>query len=638
MIHRSAENMNAEIVQNKTEELLSKCRSEIRKQAETMLGKSGADIARMSRADIEKLLLEFQVNQIELELLNGELKRTSQQLIASRDRYARFYNAGTVGYLALDQEGIIQHANLVAAQLLGCAKEMLVNKKLGEFIYPSDQDDCYFFIHNFEKKQTNQILNVRLSNHNDAFVYPECPGFNLTGCSLQSCGQNNKFTYVECQRAINENNKNDLQIYLTIKDITERKHAQDTIACLNEKLEGKILKQTSELNRSNRNLTNMIEELKHSTQRLLEREARLNSIFNASADGIITIDAFGIIVSVNTAVTTIFGYSEAELIGCSFNKLMLPSEKKKQGHNLKSYLQTKVPNVIGLIQEVEGMRKEGSLVPIDLSVAEFSIDGASYFTGIVRDVSSRKLQEQKEKEHLEELARVTRLCLMGELGSGIAHEVNQPLTAIANYTQACLRFIRAENPDLDQLGEILFKIHQQALKAGQIIHHMKDFVNSRKMYRSVAAINALIHNAVSLCIADFKQNSIRLELDLAENLPDVTIDSVQIEQVILNLIRNSIDALKDLPQKTQRQVLIQTHLNNHDDIEIRVTDNGSGIDEAQQEKILTPFYTTKSAGMGMGLSISRSIIEAHEGVLYFNSKPEEGATFYVTLPVKRKIK
>ena len=382
----------------------------------------------------------------------------------------------------------------------------------------------------------------------------------------------------------------------------------------------------------------MIEELKHSTQRLLEREARLNSIFNASADGIITIDAFGIIVSVNTAVTTIFGYSEAELIGCSFNKLMSPSEKKKQGHNLKSYLQTKVPNVIGLIREVEGMRKEGSLVPIDLSVAEFSIDGASYFTGIVRDVSSRKLQEQKEKEHLEELARVTRLCLMGELGSGIAHEVNQPLTAIANYTQACLRFIRAENPDLDQLGEILFKIHQQALKAGQIIHHMKDFVNSREMYRSVAAINALIHNAVSLCIADFKQNSIRLELDLAENLPDVTIDSVQIEQVILNLIRNSIDALKDLPQKTQRQVLIQTHLNNHDDIEIRVTDNGSGIDEAQQEKILTPFYTTKSAGMGMGLSISRSIIEAHEGVLYFNSKPEEGATFYVTLPVKRKIK
>ena len=382
----------------------------------------------------------------------------------------------------------------------------------------------------------------------------------------------------------------------------------------------------------------MIEELKHSTQRLLEREARLNSIFNASADGIITIDAFGIIVSVNTAVTTIFGYSEAELIGCSFNKLMSPSEKKKQGHNLKSYLQTKVPNVIGLIREVEGMRKEGALVPIDLSVAEFSIDGASYFTGVVRDVSSRKLQEQKEKEHLEELARVTRLCLMGELGSGIAHEVNQPLTAIANYTQACLRFIRAENPDLDQLGEILFKIHQQALKAGQIIHHMKDFVNSQKMYRSVAVINALIHNAVSLCIADFKQNSIRLELDLAENLPDVTIDSVQIEQVILNLIRNSIDALKDLPQKTQRQVLIQTHLNNHDDIEIRVTDNGSGIDEAQQEKILTPFYTTKSAGMGMGLSISRSIIEAHEGVLYFNSKPEEGATFYVTLPVKRKIK
>ena len=317
---------------------------------------------------------------------------------------------------------------------------------------------------------------------------------------------------------------------------------------------------------------------------------------------------------------------------------MSPSQSKNQGNDLKSYLQAKAPSVIGQIREVEGMHKDGSMIPLDITLVEFSIDGANYFTGIVRDVSLRKHQEQQEKEHLEELAHVTRLCLIGEMGSGIAHEVNQPLTAIANYTQACLRFIGADKPDLDQLGEILFKIHQQALKAGQIIHRMKDFVSSRKIYRTDTDINFLVEDAVSLCATDFKQNNISLELDLARNLPDVTIDNVQIEQVLLNLIRNSIDALIDLPQKTQRQIQIQTHMKSFNQIEIKVNDNGSGIDEAQKEKILTPFFTTKPTGMGMGLSISRSIIEAHEGVLYFNSKPEKGTTFYFTLPVKRKIK
>jgi two-component system sensor kinase FixL len=253
-------------------------------------------------------------------------------------------------------------------------------------------------------------------------------------------------------------------------------------------------------------------------------------------------------------------------------------------------------------------------------------------------VSLRKHQEQQEKEHLDELAHVARLCLMGEMGTGIAHEVNQPLTAIASYTQACLRFIGVENPDLDQLSEILFKIHQQALKAGQIIHRMKDFVSTRKIYRTATDINTLVEDAVSLCASDFKQNNIRLELDLTKNLPSVTVDNVQIEQVLLNLIRNSIDALIDLPTTSQRQLLIQTRMKSLNQIEVKVKDNGPGIDETQKEKILTPFFTTKPTGMGMGLSISRSIIEAHEGDLTFNSNPEEGTTFYFTLPVKRKIK
>ena len=275
---------------------------------------------------------------------------------------------------------------------------------------------------------------------------------------------------------------------------------------------------------------------------------------------------------------------------------------------------------VSQIQEIEGIHKNGSLVPLDLSIAEFSIDNEHYFTHIVRDVSLRKHREQQDKKHLDELAHVTRLGLMGEMASGIAHEVNQPLSAISSYTQVSLNLINTENPDLVKLTEILYKTQQQALRAGRIIHRMREFVKSHAKKRSTADINNLIHEAVSLCIAELKQNDIKLTFELENNLPPVYVDQIQIEQVIINLIRNSVDALKNLPEKQQRQLTISSRLTLNNGIQVRVKDNGAGIDEDQQQKILTPFYTTKADGMGMGLSISRSLVEAHEGTLNFNSQ------------------
>jgi C4-dicarboxylate-specific signal transduction histidine kinase len=276
------------------------------------------------------------------------------------------------------------------------------------------------------------------------------------------------------------------------------------------------------------------------------------------------------------------------------------------------------------------------VVPLDLSIAEFTIDNKHYFTNIVRDVSVRKRQEQQDKEHLDELAHVTRLGLMGEMASGIAHEVNQPLTAISSYAQTSLNLANMEHPDMAQLSDILYKTQQQALRAGQIIHRMREFVKSHAMHRSTADMNTLIHEAVGLCIAELKQNSITVTFELENNLPPIYVDYVQIEQVIINLIRNSVDALQNLPAEKQRQIAIQSQLQPDNGIEVRVKDNGQGLDESQRQQILTPFYTTKADGMGMGLSISRSIIESHEGGLRFNSKPEKGTSFYFTLPIQKK--
>jgi PAS domain S-box-containing protein len=356
-----------------------------------------------------------------------------------------------------------------------------------------------------------------------------------------------------------------------------------------------------------------------------QMEAKLNAIFDASVEGIITYDESDIIVSANSAVETIFGYKPDELIGCSICALM-----PAYGHLPKT------AKYSGQIREIEGIRKDGSVVPLDLTVAEYSINDTHFFTGIVRDVSSRKLREQQDKEHLDELAYVTRLGLMGEMASGIAHEVNQPLAAISSYTQVSLNLIDTDSPDLVKLSETLLKTQEQALRAGRIIHRMREFVKSHAKRPSAADINALIHNAVDLCMADLKQNNIKLELALTNNLPSIYVDQIQIEQVIINLIRNSVEALQNVPERQKRQIEIHSQLTAGNDILIRMKDNGPGLNEDQIQQILTPFYTTKADGMGMGLSISRSIVEAHEGSLHFESQSGKGACFYFTLPIQRK--
>ena len=286
-----------------------------------------------------------------------------------------------------------------------------------------------------------------------------------------------------------------------------------------ELLESNILKKTNQLNDKNNVLKKTIDELNYSRHQLLEREAKLNSILNASIEGIIVIDPAGTIVSVNAAVENIFGYHAEELIGNSVKLLMPIAMRKNQELYLAKYLRIFIPKALGSIREVEGLRKDGTLVPLDMTVAEFPLDGVRYFSGIVRDVSARKFQEQQEREHLEKLAHVTRLGLMGEMASGIAHEVNQPLSAVVNYTQVCMRLLQSETQDLAKIGEIMQKANQQALKAGQIIHSMREFVKPRKIHRSTVDINELIYDAISLFESDFKQNLISIRFELTKACP-----------------------------------------------------------------------------------------------------------------------
>jgi len=632
MSQLNPENLDDDVFSSKEQKLMSRQRLGTRKRAKAVLGKANPDVARLPPQDIQQLISELQVHQLELELQNEELNWAYQELTASRERYARLYNSGTVGYITLSEEGLIQHANQSAAKLLDCPLELLASKKLGDFIHPADQEAYHIFFQAFATQDPDKILTVRLNDHKKLDRSLQCPGPRLSNCMQATCKESQQFTVVELRHAINYFNVNDRHICLAINDITERILAQESIACLNEKLEQKIANQAQELVESNQKLQKKIDELHHSKDQLEEREAKLNAIFNAAIEGIITVDTSGIIVSVNSAIETIFGYRQEELIGCSIIKLMPTEIQTKRD----TYMQTRMPDMLSRIRSIDGMRKDGVLVPVDISVAEFSIDGAKYYASIVRDVSSRRLKELEDKAHLDELAHVTRLGLMGEMASGIAHEVNQPLTAIASYTQACLNFMQAEQPDLLQLREVLQKTYQQALKAGQIIHRMREFVTSKTTHRSSVVINDLINVCLSLCAADLKHNNIVQKINLAKNIPVVYVDSVQIEQVLLNLIKNSLDALKNLPENKQQLLSIQTSQDDHHRIVVRIKDNGPGIEKTEQEKILTPFFTTKKSGMGMGLSISQSLVKANGGELFFNSEPGKGTTFYFTLPVQEQ--
>jgi PAS domain S-box-containing protein len=605
-------------------DILLKHRQDIRKQAELMVSKSGADIAAMTPKAVQALVFEFQVHQIELELQNEELVNAHLELGKSHERYAKLYNLSPIAFLTLNEEGVIQEANLAAGRLLGCSKENLINKKFGKYIYPADQDDYHFFIHSFAGDNHSKPFNIRLN-------IPE----NIdAGILTRASARNNRVIYTESQCISSYKDKNELQLSMAIFDVTERRQAQEDILRLNEKLEEKLEIKTEELIESNRNLMSRVEELKQSRRQLREREAKLNAIFNAAMEGIITIDGVGIIVSVNHAVSTIFGYNQEELLGCDVHKLLPLS--KADYYRVKNNLQRKISKVVGKMQEVDGVRKDGSHVPLELSIAEFLMDGNRYYTSLVRDVSERKRQEKEHREHLDALAHVTRLGLMAEMASGIAHEVNQPLTAIASYTHACLHLVKTDKIDVTKLSEILHKTHQQALRAGQIIHRMRDFVKPKQIHRTTIDINSLINVCLSMCTSDLTYHSIKPIVELSDALPSVYVDNVQIEQVILNLLRNGMDALKNVQPPKQRKIFINTYLNDNNFIEVKIKDNGAGISESLQKKITTPFYTTKSEGMGMGLTISHSIIKDHEGSLYFNSKLGKGTTFYFTLPARRE--
>lgn len=373
-----------------------------------------------------------------------------------------------------------------------------------------------------------------------------------------------------------------------------------------------------------------IDEEKKLEEALRTREGHLQSILETIPDAMIVIDGNGIMQFFSSAAERQFGYSEREAIGQNVRVLMPNPDRSRHDGYLARYRSTGERHIIGIGRIVTGQRKDGTTFPMHLSIGEMQSGGAPYFTGFVRDLTEHQQTQARLQELQSELVHVSRLSAMGEMASALAHELNQPLAAISNYMKGSRRLLSASSdPNTPKIENALDRAAEQAIRAGQIIRRLRDFVARGESEKRMESISKLIEEAGALGLAGAREQGVQLRFNLDPEHDLVLVDRVQIQQVLVNLFRNALEAMAQSP----RRELIASNIPADDDmIEIEVSDTGPGFTDDVKTNLFQTFFTTKETGMGVGLSISRSIIEAHGGRMWADSNAAGGATFRFTLP------
>ena len=367
---------------------------------------------------------------------------------------------------------------------------------------------------------------------------------------------------------------------------------------------------------------------------LLAGQAHLRSILDTVPDAMIVIDEKGTMTSFSTAAERLFGFSAAEAIGRNVRDLMPSPYREAHDSYLLRYLNTGERRIIGKGRVVVGERKDGSTFPMELAVGEMRSGDQRYFTGFVRDLSERQKTEVRLQELQSELIHISRLTAMGEMASALAHELNQPLSAIMNYLKGSRRLLEDLASDkAAMLRDALDKASAQTIRAGQIIRRLRDFVSRGESERQTESVSKLIEEASALALVGAKELGIRFRMQFQPDVDLVWVDRVQIQQVVLNLIRNAVDAMAGKPK---RDLTISTRATAEEMIEISVTDSGPGIAPEVADQLFQPFVTNKRTGMGVGLSISRTIVDAHGGRLWVEPNPEGGTIFRFTVRAASK--
>lgn len=357
-------------------------------------------------------------------------------------------------------------------------------------------------------------------------------------------------------------------------------------------------------------------------------EAHLRSILATVPDAIIAIDEAGIILSFSPAAEKMFGYVESEVLGQNVSMLMPSPDRERHDAYMQAYLRTGERKIIGIGRVTTARRRNGSVFPAELAVAEAVVGGHKIFTGYLHDLSERHRADLRLRHLQAELAHVGRISEMASLASSLAHEINQPLTAITAYCEAARDLLTAEPGEKASLiREALDQAAQEAIRAGRIVQHLRSFVRPGETNFGREFLSKLVVEANALALVGSREHGVEVQVNLAAVRDEVWVDRIQVQQVLTNLVRNALDAM----QSSEHRLLTIASEDGPDGfVTVSVTDTGHGIGDEIASELFRPFVTSKVSGMGVGLSICRTIIEAHGGRIWFDSSPS-GTAFHFTL-------
>lgn len=365
----------------------------------------------------------------------------------------------------------------------------------------------------------------------------------------------------------------------------------------------------------------------------LAREAYLRSILETIPDAMIVIDARGAILSFSAAAERMFGFSEEEVLGENVSMLMPSPDRERHDGYIGHYLGTGERKIIGIGRVTTARHRNGGTFPIDLHIGEATVDHERVFTGFIRDLTERQETELRLHDLQSELAHVSRVTAMGTLATSIAHELNQPLTAIANYVETA-RDLLVEPPGgplgadtLEIVREALDECATQSVRAGQIVRRLRDFISRGETERRVESLARVVNEAIALALVAAGERAVEVELALDPSADRVLIDRIQIQQVILNLVRNALEAMAESPV---RQLRISSRLE-AGFVRVSVEDSGPGLAQDVAAQLFQPFVSTKTAGMGLGLSICHTIVNGHGGSIWAETSALGGTAFHFTL-------
>jgi two-component system sensor kinase FixL len=363
---------------------------------------------------------------------------------------------------------------------------------------------------------------------------------------------------------------------------------------------------------------------------LATAEAQLRSILQTVPDAMIVIDQHGRIESMSATAEGLFGYAVSELAGRNVMLLMPSPHRERHDDYIRRYLSTGERRIIGIGRIVTGQRKDGSTFPMHLTVGEWQSADSHHFTGFIRDLTDQQLTESRLSELQSEVTHMSRFTALGEMASTLAHEINQPLTAIVNYLKGCGRLLqRMDGDSAGVLRDAVGKAADQALRAGDIIRRLREFVARGENVRRVENLAKLIEDASTLALIGTGETGVSTAFRLDPRADLVIADRIQIQQVLVNLIRNAAESMID--STARRELEIATVAHDDATVEVSVADTGEGIAPEVAMRLFQPFITTKGKGMGLGLSICRTIVEAHGGKIWVESRPGGGTVFRFTL-------